>query len=91
MLACPSLRAEYSVAAASWAVKVANPGERHSVTATSQWGTGRVDAPRLLALSLEQSPVAVYDEDHIDGRDVQVLNTAETLAAREKQEPRRGG
>ena len=86
VLACPSLRAEYSAAAASWALRVDNPAERHSVLATSQWGTARVDAVRLLGLCLEQAPVAVYDEEHIDGRDVRVLNTAETLAAREKQE-----
>ncbi|HEU5002562.1 MAG TPA: SNF2-related protein [Actinomycetota bacterium] len=86
VLACPSLRAEYSAAAATWAVKLDNLSERHSITATSQWGTARADAVRLLSLSLEQAPVAIYDEEEIDGRDVRVLNTAETLAAREKQE-----
>ncbi|MGH2718115.1 MAG: DEAD/DEAH box helicase family protein, partial [Actinomycetota bacterium] len=83
VLQCPSLRVEYSPAGAAWAVKLDDPRERWSVAASSEWGTGRADAVRLLGLSLDQAPVSIYDETDDGAR---VLNAAETLAARDKQQ-----
>jgi N12 class adenine-specific DNA methylase len=73
---------EHAEVAAMWAV-TAPSWQRSSVTMTSEWGTKRADAIRLLQNSLEQQPVKVFDTLD-DGR--RVLNSDETLAAREKQE-----
>lgn len=73
---------EHSAAAAMWALAVPT-WQRRSVTMTSEWGTARSDAIAILSASLEQRPVKIYDALD-DGR--RLLNSEETLAAREKQE-----
>lgn len=73
---------EHSSLTAMWAV-TAPTWQRNTVTMTSEWGTKRADAIRLISDSLEQRPVKVYDTLD-DGR--RVLNSDATLAAREKQE-----
>lgn len=62
---------------AVWAVR----GNRHSVLASSTYGTERVSAIDLVADCLEQRPIRVTDELE-DGR--RVLNLTETVAAQEK-------
>ena len=73
---------EYAAVTATWAVAAAT-WERRSVGATSMWGTARADAIGLLQSSLNQQSASVYDHFEDGSR---VLNQAETLAAREKQE-----
>ncbi len=82
VLECGGIAVEYAAVTATWAARA--PGwERTSVTATSVWGTARADAVSILQSSLNQTPVTVYDVADDDRR---VINPAETLAAREKQE-----
>ncbi|WP_229867436.1 helicase-related protein [Sinomonas cellulolyticus] len=59
-----------------WDVKAG----RHSLKATSEWGTGRMPAGDIFAQLLEQRSVRVTDE--AEGR--RVLNQVETAAAQEK-------
>jgi N12 class adenine-specific DNA methylase len=73
---------DHAPVTATWAV-AAETWERRSVAATSTWGTERADAVSLLQSSLNQRAASVYD--HLDDGS-RVLNQAETLAAREKQE-----
>ena len=60
-----------------WTVK----GSRHTVLATSTWGTSRYPAPHLAQAVLEQRRIEVRDKV---GDDAWVLNMDETLAAQEK-------
>ncbi|HWI02805.1 MAG TPA: hypothetical protein VNT52_03115, partial [Acidimicrobiales bacterium] len=61
----------------------ANVEVLRQVAVRSEWGTARADAVSLVASALNQTPASVYDTLD-DGR--RVLNPAETIAAREKQE-----
>ena len=60
-----------------WTVK----GNRHTVLATSTWGTSRYPAPHLAQAVLEQRRIEVRDKI---GDDAWVLNMDDTLAAQEK-------
>jgi len=71
-----SLRAEHP-GGQVWTVR----GDRHTVLATSTWGTSRYPAPALAQAVLEQRRVEVRDKV---GDDTWVLNTEDTLAAQEK-------
>ena len=63
-----------------WAVK----GARHSVLATSTWGTGRYPAPQLAQAILEQRAITVHDTIQAGDGERTVLNPDATLAAQEK-------
>lgn len=65
-----------------WALQLRS-GSRRNVAASSQWGTTRADAVRLIDDALNQRMTTITDELE-DGR--RVRNEGETLAAREKQE-----
>lgn len=67
----------YTKSTEVWSVDA--PGVRGD---ESPWGTSRMAPDRLLAASLNQRLVRVYDE--VD--EVRILNITETAAAREKQE-----
>ena len=60
-----------------WTVR----GNRHTVLATSTWGTSRYPAPQLAQAVLEQRRIEVRDKI---GDDAWVLNLDDTLAAQEK-------
>jgi N12 class adenine-specific DNA methylase/SAM-dependent methyltransferase len=60
-----------------WTVR----GGRHTVLATSTWGTARYPAPQLAQAVLEQRRIEVRDKI---GDDTWVLNIEDTLAAQEK-------
>ena len=54
--------------------------------ATETYGTNRANAFRLFEDCLNQRATSIYDTERLpDGKDHQVLNQAETIAAREKQ------
>jgi N12 class adenine-specific DNA methylase len=81
VLDCPGALVDYEPLL-GWTATA--PGwQRHSVAATSEWGTARADAVTLLQAACNQSSPTVYDH-HSDG--TRTTNTAETLAAREKVE-----
>ena len=60
-----------------WTVR----GNRHTVLATSTWGTSRYPAPQLAQAVLEQRRIEVRDKI---SDDTWVLNIEDTLAAQEK-------
>ena len=60
-----------------WTVR----GNRHTVLATSTWGTSRYPAPQLAQAVLEQRRIEVRDKI---GDDAWVLNLEDTIAAQEK-------
>ena len=62
-------------------------GDRHSVAATSTWGTGRLDALTIVRRLLRQEPIRVSDKVPTpDGGQIWVINPTETDAANEKAE-----
>ena len=84
VLECSQIAVEHAEVTATWAAR-APTHERSSVATSSVWGTGRADAVAILQSSLNQTPITVYDP-HPDDPNKRVINPAETLAAREKQE-----
>ena len=66
-----------NAAGSMWEVKA----NRHTLAATSNWGTQRMPASDILKQVLEQRPVRVTDEGENNRR---VLNPTETAAAQEK-------
>ena len=82
LLGAQGIEVEHAPLTASWAI-AAPTWTRRTVAATSEWGTARADAVALIEASLNQRPATVYDTLE-DG--TRVVNPAETIAAREKQE-----
>ena len=74
----------YLPVTAQWDVK-AEPGFADTAAATDQWGTGRIDGYRLLALALNGKAPVVYDTITTHDGETRVRNQAETLLAEEKQ------
>ena len=74
----------FSAVAGAWDVNPSWSAER-SVAATQTYGTSRVNALTLFAQALNQQVPTVYDTDPHD-RDKRIVNQAETLTAREKQQ-----
>lgn len=72
----PHLRVEHA-GGNMWSVD----GKKHSVEATSTWGTDRKAAPALVQSVLEQREILIYDTD-IDGK--RHLNPDASAAAQEK-------
>lgn len=70
----------------SWRVDKTDYVRRYAgMNATSVYGTDRANAFRLFEDCLNQKSTAIYDTVEEDGREKRVLNHAETIAAREKQ------
>jgi N12 class adenine-specific DNA methylase len=82
LLGSDGVEVEHAPLTATWAI-AATTWSRRTVAATSEWGTARADAIALIEASLNQRPATVYDTLE-DG--TRVVNPAETIAAREKQE-----
>ena len=82
VLGATGIEVEHAPLTATWAI-AAPTWTRRTVAATSEWGTGRADAVALIEASLNQRPATVYDTLENGAR---VVNPAETIAAREKQE-----
>ena len=73
---------DYAPATGEWVIAM-RTGTSTSVALTSEWGTSRANAIRLVEANANQRLVTITDETS-DGQ--RVTNLAETLAAREKQE-----
>ena len=70
----------------SWKVERADHVRKSAgMYATEKYGTSRANAFRLFEDCLNQRATSIYDTVEEDGREKRVLNQAETLAAREKQ------
>jgi N12 class adenine-specific DNA methylase len=80
-LGCRAAEADYDPAV-GWTV-TAPSYQRNTVATTSEWGTPRMDAVALPQGACNQQAATVYDYND-DG--TRILNTRDTLAAREKQE-----
>jgi N12 class adenine-specific DNA methylase len=74
----------YMPVTAQWEVKPER-GSADTAAATDEWGTGRINAYRLLELALNGKAPVVYDTIPTPGGEVRVRNQAETLLAEEKQ------
>jgi N12 class adenine-specific DNA methylase len=72
----PTIQVEHP-GGSTWAVR----GGRHSVLATSTYGTSRASAGELVAALLEQRQISIYDH-FPDG--TRIPNLTETVAAQEK-------
>jgi N12 class adenine-specific DNA methylase len=75
----------YLPVTAQWEVK-AEHGTADTAAATAEWGTGRVDAYRLLELALNGKAPVVYDTIKTSDGETRVRNQAETILAEEKQQ-----
>ena len=73
---------EYAAATGEWVIAI-RAGSSNSIALTSEWGTSRANAIRLVEANANQRLVTVTDETP-DGQ--RITNLAETLSAREKQE-----
>ena len=79
------IRACYEPAVDSWAISNKNWDSRPIVVST--YGTSRVTAYKLIEDALNQKNTQVFDTvEGLDGIERRVLNTEETIAARDKQE-----
>ncbi|MGH9253667.1 MAG: Eco57I restriction-modification methylase domain-containing protein [Vicinamibacterales bacterium] len=77
----------YSQAMAKWSADTRRFYGRQSVQNTAQWGTERKSADTLLLASLNLGDPLVYDTVRDpDGKERQVVNQKDTIAAREKQD-----
>lgn len=78
-----SMTVRYNAMSGEWTVK----GPSWGVASTQTWGTNRVPAADLLTLVMNQQTPKVTDIDPNDPeRKKRVVNTVETVAAREKLE-----
>ncbi|MGC9670937.1 helicase-related protein [Planosporangium sp. 12N6] len=79
-------RVSYERVTATWEVAGPRAGNMPAA-ATTEWGTDRVDAYRLVELALNGQPATVYDTVVDDeGRERRVRNQDETLLAVERQQ-----
>jgi hypothetical protein len=74
----------YLPVTAQWEVKPER-GSADTAAATDEWGTGRINAYRLLELALNGKAPVVYDTIPTPDGEGRVRNQAETLLAEEKQ------
>lgn len=70
-------------AAALWEVS-ASTWQRSRPAATTEWGTGCIDAYKLVEMALNGRAPVVYDEIERDGAKVRVRNVQESMLAAEK-------
>ena len=69
---------------AVWSID-ADYAAKHSVPATSEYGTARANGTWLLDLALNMKTPVIYDTVHNGDREERVVNPQDTWAAREKQ------
>ncbi len=80
------LQVRYNAFDSSWKVERADHVRKNAgMNATEKYGTSRANAFRLFEDCLNQRATTIHDTVLEDGREKQVLNQAETIAAREKQ------
>lgn len=80
------LQVRYNAFDSSWKVERAEHVRKNAgMNATEKYGTSRANAFRLFEDCLNQRATTIHDTVLEDGREKQVLNQAETIAAREKQ------
>lgn len=83
-LATIDTRVDFNTVAGAWNLET-NYLAQHGIDSTQTYGTARANATVLFEQALNQIVPTVYDADPVD-RDKRVINQAETIAAREKQQ-----
>ena len=82
-----SIEARYAKETGRWHISGKNLDSNGISLATSTYGTGRVNAYRLLEDALNLRDTKIYDKIRTeDGKEKRVLNKAETMVAQQKQE-----
>lgn len=80
------LQVRYNAFDSSWKVERAEHVRKNAgMNATEKYGTSRANAFRLFEDCLNQRTTTIHDTVLEDGKEKQILNQAETIAAREKQ------
>ena len=80
------LQVRYNAFDSSWKVERAEHVRKNAgMNATEKYGTNRANAFRLFEDCLNQRATTIHDTVLEDGKEKQILNQAETIAAREKQ------
>ena len=74
----------YIPVTAQWEIK-AERGSADTAAASEEWGTGRIDAYRLLELAVNGKAPVIYDTLTTPTGEVRVRNQPETMLAEEKQ------
>ena len=74
----------YLPVTAQWEIR-AERGSADTAAATDEWGTGRIDAYRLLELAVNGKAPVIYDTVITPSGEIRVRNQAETMLAEEKQ------
>lgn len=76
----------YSEVNGLWNVKGKNDDSYNNILATATYGTGRVNAYKIIEDTLNLKDVRIYDQVMVDGKEKRVLNKKETMLAAQKQE-----
>jgi len=84
-----SVDVQYSKSTGLWNIKGKNADSYNNVLATATFGTGRVNAYKILEESLNLKDVRVFDKVEVDGKETRVLNKKETMLASQKQDAMR--
>jgi N12 class adenine-specific DNA methylase len=86
LFSCPSeaLTIRHIRKDAAWSVEAGYSAE-HSVAATTDYGTSRINGITLFEQALNMKTPTIYDTFRDGDREEKVVNQEETLAAREKQ------
>ena len=77
---------QYSEINGLWNVKGKNEDSYNNILATATYGTGRVNAYKLIEDTLNLKDIRIYDLVEVDGKEKRVLNKKETMLAAQKQE-----
>ena len=81
------IEARYAKETGRWYISGKNLDSNGNSLVTSTYGTGRVNAYRLLEDALNLRDTKIYDKTITeDGKEKRVLNKAETMVAQQKQE-----
>lgn len=85
-LARTVIRVRYSEADGTWNISGKNVDARN-ILATVKYGTGRVNAYKILEDTLNLKDIRIYDiKQNRQGNDIRVLNKEETMLASQKQD-----
>ena len=81
------VKVQYSDINGQWNITGKNADSYNNVLATATYGTGRINAYKILEDSLNLKDVRIYDTvEDADGKEIRVLNKKETMLAVQKQD-----
>ena len=77
---------QYSEVNGLWNVKGKNDDSYNNILATATYGTGRINAYKIIEDTLNLKDIRIYDLVTVDEKEKRVLNKKETMLAAQKQE-----